>query len=428
MYWTRPLPIAECRESRRRIADDARQRWLCTAVTVLSVVVTVVAATPAAGQTRGPEASPTQSRLLAVSPTIALTDVGWDDNIFRVNKADNPIADFTATLSPAAQASLRIARLNITGRSRLDFIYFQHTSDLNSIDADSSARVDLLLGRLRPYVGGDWVNARHRRNFEIDLPVRRVDSSWYTGVDLRLSGKTTVGLMTQGAHQDYRGDTIYRDTDLAEQLASDVRIDGMNVRYGLTPLTTVGAVVERDQTDFATARERNSEGYRAIAVVEFRPLAAVNGSAQVGVRKRTYIDGNASPFQGLVAQADLAYTLLVRTRFTVRGQRDLVHSYRADERDYLQTGIELSVTQRLGNAWDVGGTFGRFRLDYRSAARGEIGAPPAENVSTDGVSVGYRIERTRVGLQVVRQTRTSDFSEDRRYDGMRLVSSVSYGF
>ena len=62
------------------------QRWLCTAVTVLSAVVTVGAATPAVGQTLGPEATPAQSRLLVVSPTIALTDVGWDDNVFRVNK------------------------------------------------------------------------------------------------------------------------------------------------------------------------------------------------------------------------------------------------------------------------------------------------------------------------------------------------------
>ena len=408
--------------------DEAPQRWLCTAVAVLSAVVTVSAATDAVGQTRGTEATPVQRRLLVVSPTIGLTEVGWDDNIFRVNKADNPIGDFTGSLSPAAQASLRIHRLNVTGRSRLDFVYFRHTSDLNSIDADSSARVDLLLGRFLPYVGGDWVNARHRRNLEIDLPVRRVNSSWYTGVDVRLSGKTTIGVMTLRPHEDYQGDTIYLDTDLAEQLASHVRIDGVNVRYRLTPLTTVGATFEQDQTEFADAAERNSEGYRAMSVVEFQPLAAVSGSARVGVRKRTFLDGNASPFQGTVTRFDLAYTLLVRTRFTVSGQRDLSNSYRADQRDYLQTGVEVSVSQRLGNAWDVGGTLGRFRLDYGPGEAGEIGVPPAENVFNRGVNVGYRFDRMRVGLQVVHQTRTSDFSMDRGYEGRRIVSSVDYGF
>jgi hypothetical protein len=397
-------------------------------VAVLAALVTVGPAAHALGQTLGPEGPPAQARPLVVSPTISLTDVGWDDNIFRVNEADNPIGDFTGSLSPAAQASLRIARLNVTGRSRLDFVYFQHTSDLNSIDADNSARVDLLLGRFLPYVGGDWVNARHRRNLEIDLPVRRVNSSWYTGVDVRLSGKTTIGVMTMRPHENYQGDTIYLDTDLAQQLASDVRIDGVHVRYRLTPLTTVGAVFEQDQTEFADAAERNSEGYRAMSVVEFRPLAAVSGSARVGVRKRTFLDGNASPFQGTVTRFDLAYTLLVRTRFTVSGQRDLSNSYRADQRDYLQTGVELSVSQRLGNAWDVGGTFGRFLLDYGPGEPGEIGVPPAENVVNHSVNVGYRIDRSRIGLQVTRQTRTSDFSEDRGYEGIRIVSSVNYGF
>ena len=158
-----------------------------------------------------------------------------------------------------------------------------------------------------------------------------------------------------------------------------------------------------------------------MSTVEFQPLAALSGSAQVGVRRRAFVDGNDPPFQGTVAVVDLAYTLLGRARFTIRGQRDLSYSYRADQRDYLQTGVELSVTHRLGNIWDVGGTFGRFRLDYGPGDPREIGAPSVERVSSHSVNVGYRIERTRLGLQVARQTRTSDFSADRGYEGLQVV-------
>ena len=59
-------------------------------------------------------ARPAQSSL---SPTIRLT-AGWDDNVFRVNKADNPIGDFMTTISPDVQASLRMSRLRVSGRSR----------------------------------------------------------------------------------------------------------------------------------------------------------------------------------------------------------------------------------------------------------------------------------------------------------------------
>ena len=310
MCWThRRLLIAECRASTRQMADDARQRWLCTAVTVLSAVVTVAAATPAVGQTLGPDARPAQSRLLVVSPTIALTDVGWDDNVFRVSKGDHPVGDFTATLSPAAQASLGLGRLNVTGRGRLGFIYFQRTSQFNSIDGDGGGRVELAIGRFLPYVGGDFANARHDRNLEIDLPIRRINSSWNTGVDLRLSGKTSVGVTSQRSREDYEGDTIFRDTDLSDTLSSRSTTNGVRIRYRATPLTTVGVVLEQDRSEFVEAAERNSEGGRVISVVEFQPLAVVSGTANVGVRRRTFVDGTSPPFEGWVAGGDLSLHL-----------------------------------------------------------------------------------------------------------------------
>jgi hypothetical protein len=388
----------------------------------------VGAATPAHGQAGNPDDASGPSRPLVLSPTIRLTDVGWDDNVFRVNKDANPIGDFTATVSPAIHASLRVPRVRASGRSQVDFIYFKRLSEIRSIDSDNGAHVDLLLGRLTPFVDGSWTNARFRRNLEIDKPVRRVDSSLSAGVDLRLSGKTSIGATTQRSRLDYRGETIYLDTDLARALGATATFIGARFRYSLTPFTTVGADVEQDRNDFAIAKERNSDGFRLMSVIEFRPFALVSGHAQVGIRRRTFLDGNVPQFQGTVARIDLGYTLLERTRFAVSGQRDLSSSYRADQRDYLQTGADLSITQRLGTAWDVVGTVGRFSLIYDLGDASRTGTSRAERVLSYGIDVGYNIERTRVGFQVARQTRSSDFSGERGYEATRIGSSVTYGF
>ena len=127
----------------------------------------------------------------------------------------------------------------------------------------------------------------------------------------------------------------------------------------------------------------------------------------------------------MVGSVDLGYTLLGRTRFTVGVQRDLSYSYRPDQRDYLQIGVDLSVTHRLANAWDVGGRWGRFRLIYPVE---DSSATQAERVRAYGFDVGYRIEKTRVGVQVARQTRTSDFSGARHYEQTQIISSLSYEF
>jgi hypothetical protein len=416
-----------CLTTALSITDGARRR-LCIA----AALVALGTSTPVIAQTDIPENARVLFESLAVSPSMQLTDVGWDDNVLRVSKANHPTGDFTATLAPEVQAWLRLPGLRVRGRSEVDFVYFKEFSQFRSVDTDNSARVELLLGRLTPYVGGAWSNTRHRRNFEIDDPVRRVESSWDAGTDVRLTGKTSIGLMTRGAHVDYKGDTVYLDTDLARYLGATARADGARVRYAATPLTTVGADVEQYRNRFALVPERNSDGVRVTSVVEFKPLAQVSGRASFGVATRRFLDGSFPPFRGTVALIDLGYTLLGRTRFAVGARRDLSYSYRADQRDYLQTGVELSVTHQLANAWDVQGTLGRFRLAYGLGDSSGTGGPAGDSLAERGVSygvdVGYRVGSTRVGFQVGRQARTSDFAAERGYTETRIASSLTYGF
>ena len=413
--------------ARGSIKDGARD-CLCTAV----ALVALGAATPVLGQTAAPDDARVLFESLAVSPGIRLTNVGWDDNILRVSNADSPTRDFTATVSPALQAWLRLPATRIRGRSEVDFVYFKELSQFRSLDADNSARVELLLGRLTPYVGGVWANTRHRRNFEIDVPIRRLESAWDAGIDVRLTGKTSIGLLTRRSLVDYKGDTVYLDTDLAQYLGARARANGVRVRYAATPFTTVGADVEQYRNRFATAAERNSNGVRVMSVIEFQPLARVSGRAEVGVIRRTFVDGTFPQFRGTAARVDLGYTLLERTRFTVGAQRDLSYSYRADQRDYLQTGVQFSVTHRLANAWDVRGTLSRIRMMYGlgdpAGAGTAAGESPVERVVGYDVDVGYRIGSTRMGFQVARQARTSDFAVWRGFRQTRISSSLTYGF
>ncbi len=347
---------------RRTIArspiEDRARRWLCKAV----ALVTLGAATPVLAQP-APEDARVLFESLAVSPEIRLA-AGWDDNVLRLSNADRPAGDFITIVAPAVQAWLRLPGVRIRGRSEVDLVYLKELSHLSSIDTDNGAQVELLLNRVTPYVGGAWVNTRHRQNLEIDAPIRRVESAWYAGIDVRLSGKTSVGLMTRGSLSDYKGDTLYLNTDLAQYLGASVRADGVKVRYAATPFTSVGADVEQYRNRFATAPERDSDAVRVTSVIELQPLARVSGRAEIGVTRRTFVDGNAPEFQGTVARVDLGYTLLERTRFAVGVQRDLSYSYRADQRDYLQTGVQLSVTHRFADAWDVRGTLSRFNLKY----------------------------------------------------------------
>ena len=389
------------------------------AVAACIAVAVSCAASPVCGQTSAPGEAPR-----VIAPAIQITNLGWDDNVFRVGDADGPVGDYTATVIPSVQASIPWSRMQFTGAGQLAFNYFQRFEAIRSIDSDGRAAVAVSMGRLRPHVGGSWTNARHNRNFEIDFPVRRVDRSWDAGVDINVSAKTSIGVMMGRSRGQYTGETVYLESDLASLLGDTSTVRGVSLRYALTPLTTLGANFEQDHQRLPLAPERNADGVRMMSIVQFRPLALVSGEAQIGIRSRTFNDRNAPTFHGIATRVDLSYTLLGRTRLTVRAQRDLSYSYRAGERDYLQTGTEGSVTHRLGTAWDIGGNVGRFNLQYGLGDR----TGRAERVFYYGVDVGRNMVRSRVGFQVARQTRSSDFSARREYEEMRISSSLSYRF
>ena len=395
-----------------------RSGWRRVALAACVAVAICCAASPVCGQ------PPASERTIVLSPAIQITNLGWDDNVLRVGKAEDPTGDYTATVSPSLQASIPWSRMQVTGGGQVDFNYFQRVAEFRSIDTDTHAAVVVLLGRFTPHVGGSWINARHRRNFEIDLPVRRQDRSWDVGVDVNVSPKTSVGASLRRSRVGYTGETVYLDSDLATLLSDTVTVRGVGVRYAITPLTTVGAEFEQDQERLPHAPERNADGVRLMSVVEFRPLALISGQARIGVRSRTFSDHSAPPFRGTVVRAELGYTLLARTRFTVKAQRDLSYSYRPDERDYLQTGTEVSVTHRIATAWDVVGTVGRYSLLYGLTDRNAR----TERVLGYGIDVGRNISRSRVGFQVARQTRSSGFSVQRQYEETRVSSSLSYRF
>jgi hypothetical protein len=381
---------------------------------------------------------------LALVPVLRIGHIGWDDNVFHESEAEGPRSDFTATITPALDAWVRLPGGLVRSRSQFDYVYFRELSQIRSIDPINSVHAEMLLNRVVPYISASLESRRHREYdrfafdrgpgpepglFEIDDPIRRRRWGWVAGVDVRLTGKTSVGAYTRRTHVTYTGNTIYRGVDLARYLAADGRADGVRLRYALTPYTTIGADLERHETTFTRVPERNSDGLSLTSTVSFAPLAAVNGYASVGTRRRTFVDGDAQTFDGFVASVGLGYTLLGRTRFMLNAHRDLAYSYRADYRDYLETGVDLAVMHRLGTTWDVRGTIGRFRMtyDFDEPAR-PGGSAETERLMRYGVDVGRHIRRARVGFQVLHQTRASAAGPGRGYDRTRIGSSITYRF
>jgi hypothetical protein len=367
---------------------------------------------------------------VGVAPVFRLSEVGFDSNVYNRSDGNGPVGDFVTRMSPAVDASLRSTHLRASGHTRFDAYYFKKLPDLRAVDSDHSAQVDLVLNRVTLFVSGKRETTRHRRNLEIDAIARRRTNEVTAGVGVRLTGKTSFDVSVNRAVLKYDANSLFLDTDLSRVLNHKSLGETIAFRYAATQLTKFAVEVSRSRARFVSAVDRDSEEWRITPVVEFSPFALVSGRAAVGFYRRDFANV-ASQSTGPSALIDLSYTLLGRARFTVSANRVLQYSYLPGVADYVEAGVTGSVTQRLGESWDVGGRFGRSRLSYnQQAVPGVVTTVfPNETVLRSGVDVGYNLRRTRIGLYVEHDQRGTDQPAlFRGYQRLRIGSSATYVF
>lgn len=379
-------------------------------------------------QNAEPDQAPIRVGPVGLAPTFRLMNVGHDDNIFNNNVNDRPVGDMTATASPTFEAWFRTPRVRISGHGQYDFFYYRQLTDLRGADADTSARLEVVVNRLTPFVQAAFVNTRHQNGYEIDIYARRHDQLARAGVDVRLTPKTSFGVFAGRNHSEYESDAVFNGTNLAVSLNHSGTVEGAAIRYGVTPLTTVMMIVEQEHDHFVSAPDRDSTGFRIMPTVEFKPRALISGRASIGFRKVTFASGTIPEFQSSVATVDLTYRVRARTEIGVGVRRDLDYSYIDQQQDYVSTGWSTSVSQRIGPNFDVRASFGRYNLGYRQRIVGVASPTPTESGNSINGEVGYQLGRTRIAFTVDHYDRASDSSIARVYDRLRVASSIAYAF
>jgi hypothetical protein len=378
-----------------------------------------------------PDDAPEQARMrlgpAGVTPSIALTRLGIDSNVF--NEFDDPKRDFTFTLSPRIDAWLRAGRTRLHLAGRTDLVYFEKYSTERSVDGEFNGRLEVGSARLTPWVAGGYASGRQRMGYEVDLRFDRTIEEVSGGLDVQAGGRTRLGLAVQRSTHAHDPDAVFLSSSLRDVL--DRRSDSLALRihYALTPLTTfvVSGQAIQDRFEFAPARD--SDSVRVDAGFDLAPSALISGRGRIGFRRLTGVDGGGLPeYSGMVASVSAASTIGGRTRLEVVSERDITYSFEAQNPYYILTGATLTATPRLTEQWDVQGRIGAHRLAYQ-AERGapELSVDRVDTYTVRGAGVGYHVGRDlRIGVNVDHERRTSPVQR-RVYEGYRAGISVTYG-
>jgi len=363
---------------------------------------------------------------VALSPTIGISDVGVDTNVF--NEWDNPKKDFTATVTPGTNLWFRAGRTLLTGRGNVGYMYFHRYASERALNTDLAARYEANLSHIRPYAVVSYLNTRERPGFEIDVRARRFEHAYGLGADVPLTRRITFGVLARRQGVSYSADAVFLGTYLNEVFNRREDTLQASFRYKLTTLTTLVVRGGADRVRFTYAPVRDSDGVRVMPGVEFSAFAIIQGSAYVGVRKIDMLGANVPSYKGPVASVDLGYTLLGATRLSLQANRDVYYSFDLSLPYYVLTDLTGTITQRLAGPFDAQARVGRQALDYVGAGQSRYDIVRRDKVRLYGGGAGYRLGRSaRLGFNVDSYRRNSRTST-RQHKGLRIGSSLTYGF
>ena len=354
--------------------------------------------------------------------------MGVDDNVF--NEETNPKRDTVATLSPAVNLGLNAGPTVLSGRVGGQYVYYAKYENERVWGATYDAKCEVPFGRWTPFLLGSYMDTRNRVGCEIDGRVHQTATAYGGGVKVEFSGRTTITALARRASTAFDDEEVFRGVALSAPLNQSSDEAGLEVRYGLTPLTTIVVATYGGNDRFELDPLRNADNYRTVGGFEFQPFALISGSVMVGVFHFSAKDPRLEDAQTFTMSGDLTYHV-GGTSASVTVARDRSYSFEATDPYYFLTNVGVSVTQRIGGPWDVVVRGERGSLAYQSLDSENVEPVPELARRVDalvgyGAGIGYRIGRNlRVGVDWRHMERES-VQLQANYRRTRIGASLAY--
>lgn len=364
-----------------------------------------------------------------LTPRVLLKEFGVDSNVF--NAAGEQQSDFTVTLAPSLEVAVPMARRALFKTTLAPELvwYAQHDSE-RSVNPHVGVRGEVYLNRITLFGENARLQTRQRPNHEVDVRLRRTEDTATAGVNAAVTPKFSVEVIARRTELGYESGAELDGASLQRTLNRESRGLQLTARHRLTPLTTLATRYEIREDRFEFSHTRDSDSYRVMPGVEFAPQALLKGTAYVGYRKFTPLDGEFLPsFAGLVADLGLSCDVAGSTVVGATYRRDLTYSYSELQPFFVDNTVGMSIRRALGQRFDVLLSADRHEYRYENALLPELaGLRRIDTTWVYGASVGYRIGRDgRLGFGVTHVQRESTLAS-RTYENLRFGGSFSYGF
>jgi hypothetical protein len=379
----------------------------------------------------GPDESTVRVRIgpLMMNPSISITNIGIDRNVFNVAPDKNPQEDFTITVTPVTDFWLRLGPTWIAASLNESINWYQKFSSERTANTGYKLGWTVPASRLSLKVGASYLDAHERPGFEIDTRAGRKESLFNGSLEFKALPKSFLGVTAARQQTRFAEGAEYLGTNLRTSLSRVDTTYGVSFRHELTPLTAITVSATRSRADFEFSPDRDTVSNTALMLVSFQPAALLRGGFSVGYSDFAPVDPTLPGYRGLLGTVDLTYVLLGSTRFAVIGGRSVQYSYDVSQPYYVQSRIGGSVAQQIFGPVDV-----QFRgelayLNYRNRVGATVAVPDrVDRITTVGIGIGYHMGKDlRLSFNVDKNNRDSQVA-DHEFQKYLIGSALTYGF
>ena len=295
-----------------------------------------------------------------IFPRINMKNIGYDGNVYYGREGDEPVTDYTATLSPEIKAHLLFRNSFIfTFTENPEYVYYVEEARERRWNHIFSPEFKwLVLSRF--VLGGSYFyrNRRHRASSEFDVRANELRKGYTGSVFYETARETSFGFKYKRENisyedVDYAGEEIYLSRSLSRL---ETTYEG---EFYYKILTSSFLFFKAGTTDYEFEHEeaqwRNSDSWQFYTGVKFPLLGSILGQISLGYKEFTPRTDGIKGFSGLVGDSQVEYRLK-RMRFRLRYKRDCQFSYWTNNIYYIYDnyvgGLSFYVTRFLRLDYD----------------------------------------------------------------------------
>jgi hypothetical protein len=372
---------------------------------------------------------------LRILPKLQLQNLGYDNNVYYRHPDENPVGDYTGTLSPEIKGSLLLGRsLILSFTESPEYIYFARETRLRAFTNSYAPSLRLNLFNRITLFGEYHFQKRLRRAFsEFTSLVTDMKKGETAGFFYETPRGTSIGVTATIDKFRYE-DIVLPDFEAlySRTLNRKETTGNVELYYPIFVESTLFVTVGSTKYEFEhpSSRWRNSRSVQASAGIRFPLMGRARGRLSLGFKKFVPDASGRKGYSGVIADTDLDFRF---GRFSLRFSlgRETYFSYLEDVFYYVETRMSPGISFYLTRRFRIDYTFRHGALKYPEPFLiNEPDAGPLEIARRDihrTHSIGLSIFFLRkTGIQISynifeRASNAPGFNMNRNFIGLSLI-------